>query len=251
MNLSVSVGRNAAGLPYEFSATARLLLDVRDRRAIEVRTRFVEPAGCVGIIGEIQEPPEESESIVASQSKPSGVGRKAFCEGPGVVEDTSDAVGDDLGHCPGVLSVGEQIGSDPRRPRHGQPTETNPFRIGQRQDVEADVRPPGLAPLREGELMAIRGKMAEAVEGCCGPERHHPLLGAALPSRDARGELEPCGAQLQVLRDGSPAQPVHAMGHPFERRAWCRKPVESRLGDPHLLCLSARDEAPLLLGEVC
>jgi hypothetical protein len=74
----------------------------------------------------------------------------------------------------GVFVVEEEIGGDARRSRDGQAPKLDPLPGAGTPDVESDIWAAGLAPRRDGELMAIRGKVADAVHGRGGAVRDHP-----------------------------------------------------------------------------
>src|SRR5438034_326570 len=79
------------------------------------------------------------------------------------------------------------------------------------------IEPPGLAALRDGELVPIGRKMTEPVQRRGGPVRHNSLLGCPLPRRDVRGQLEPRRPKVLVVWRRGPDHEVDAAGHPFER----------------------------------
>src|SRR5437763_13899538 len=103
--------------------------------------------------------------------------------------------------------------------------------------MEAHVDLAGLAPGREGELVAIRREMAEAIHRRGRPVRDHTVSGRTFPRRNFGSELKPCGAECKVVRGRRARQAVHTASHSLED-CLVRQALESRLREACLLSLS-------------
>ena len=115
--------------------------------------------------------------------------------------------------------------------------------------MEPDIRPPGLLAGLDRELVAVGRKVADSIHGGGGTVRDDALLGGPLPRRNLWGQLEPRGAQLQVIGLGRSGEPVDTVRHPLQRRTLPRQPVKGRLRDAGLVQLTARDQAPLVFCD--
>ena len=99
--------------------------------------------------------------------------RECVGEGAWVVVHLADRVRDDVGDGLGIFVVEEEIGGDPGWSRDGQAPKLDPLSWAPGPDVESDVRAPRLASRGDGELTAIRGKVADAVQkSALGPATH-------------------------------------------------------------------------------
>lgn len=78
----------------------------------------------------------------------------------------------------------------------------------------------------------------------------HPLVWCSIPGRYFGSKLEPRRSEIEMIREWGGRQAVDAGGYPFEYAARRRQPLERGLTDAASLHLSARDESPLLLGQL-
>ncbi|HEY5521463.1 MAG TPA: hypothetical protein VIK08_12470 [Candidatus Limnocylindrales bacterium] len=113
--------------------------------------------------------------------------------------------------------------------------------------MDPDICLAALAPRRERELVSVGRQMAKFIECRRRPIRHHALLRRALPSRYARRQLKPGGAELGMIRDWGSGEVVDTMPDAFED-ALGDQTSEGGLGDAGILRLAPREEAPLVLG---
>jgi hypothetical protein len=77
--------------------------------------------------------------------------------------------------------------------------------------MEPNVRPTRLPPLREREIMPVRGKVAKTVERRCRAVRDDALLRNPVPGQNLRSELKPGRPESEMIGRRRPGQPVHAM----------------------------------------
>jgi hypothetical protein len=77
---------------------------------------------------------------------------------------------------------------------------------------------------------------------------HNTLLGSPFPRRDFGCELEPSGAQGQLVSPGHADEPVNAMRHPFEYAA-ADEACDGCWRHVYRIGLPARDKTPLILSD--
>src|ERR1700722_2350124 len=108
-------------MPY--SRSWRCAANVRRSlgRLFEMRPRFVDPRSRLGLSDEVEEPLEERDAVALAQPEASGMGCECVSERAGVVVDAADRVSDELCDGLGVFLLPEEVGGDPRWPRHRQP----------------------------------------------------------------------------------------------------------------------------------
>ena len=73
------------------------------------------PFGCLRVANQIEQPAQESDTVLPSESKLRSVRSEDIRERARVGVGASDCVGDDVSHRPGILAVGEQISRDASR----------------------------------------------------------------------------------------------------------------------------------------
>ena len=105
-----------------------------------------------------------------------------------------------------------------------------------------------LVPTGQRELMLVCRKVAKPVHGGGRAVRHYALVHGPLPCRRLRGKLEPGCPEVTMVRYRCTCELVHAVGDPFEPGTGPCEPVDRGRADPSVLYLSARDQAPLVLG---
>ncbi len=106
-----------------------------------------------------------------------------------------------------------------------------------------------LPPAANREVMDVSGKVAEPVHLRGRSMGDDPVTGFAFPSWYPRCELQPCGAQPQVVRLGSTSELVDAVPNATELACGANEPLPGGLWDAKLARLPARDESPLLFGH--
>ena len=79
--------------------------------------------------------------------------------------------------------------------------------------------------------------------------RDHAVVGGSLPGRNIRRELEPSGSQREVVRDGRSGELIHPVRDPL-KGAIGGESLQGRSRDARVLDLAAREETPLLGGDV-
>jgi hypothetical protein len=77
------------------------------------------PLGCQGVADQIKQPAKESNTVLSPETELGGVRSEGVRNRAGVVVGAADSVGDDLRDRLGILTVGEQISRDARRPGDG------------------------------------------------------------------------------------------------------------------------------------
>lgn len=82
--------------------------------------------------------------------------------------------------------------------------------------VQPHIRTPRLPTHRQREFMSVGWQIPEPVQAGGRPVGDHTLLGRPLPGWNLRRELEPCCAELSVIRQGRASEPVHPMCQPLE-----------------------------------
>jgi hypothetical protein len=81
--------------------------------------------------------------------------------------------------------------------------------------VDAHVRPPCLSPVRQGEFVRVCWEVSEAVQRRRRPVRDHSLVRCSLPGECVGCELEPGGAEVDVIRERCTSQAVDAVRRTF------------------------------------
>ena len=150
-------------------------------------------------------------------------------EGPRIVEDAADRLGDDLRNGLGV-PVREEVRGDPGRLGDREAMQPDPLSVRQVSDVYADVRAAGSACARHGELVSVGREMAQPIDGRRRPMGDDTLIGRPVPCRNVGSKLEPGGSQVKVVRDRGGGEPVHARRYPFQRAPGAVR--RSRVVDP-------------------
>jgi hypothetical protein len=117
--------------------------------------------------------------------------------------------------------------------------------------VETDVRSAGLLPCWKGELVPVGWQMADPVKDGRRPMGHDSLIRCPLPGRSIGGELKPCRAELEVVRDGGTGQVIHTVCDSLQNRSLGCETVERGPRDTGALRLTAGHEAPLVRGDLC
>jgi hypothetical protein len=202
----------------------------------------------LGVSGEIEEPTEEANAVATAEAMRSGIRRDGAGDGAGVVVDGTKCVDNELADGSRVLSLGEEIGSDPVGPGDRKTVESNPTAVSEISAMKADVLAAGLLAGRKGELVDVGREVTETIERGRRAMRDHALLGSAFPYGDCRAELEPGRAELEVLGLTGTANSVHAVCDAFEGSG-PELASEGRPGDAGGLDLLRGYEAPLLVGE--
>src|SRR2546422_8714072 len=96
-----------------------------------MRASFIQPAIGLGIAYKIEQLAQQAETIPPAKPEACRVGSKGTGECPGVVENVSKRIGDDLRNCAGLLAIGEEVRCDPRRPRHEEAVEIDPLVVAE------------------------------------------------------------------------------------------------------------------------
>lgn len=73
------------------------------------------PFGRLRVANQIEQPAQESDTVLPPESKHRGVRNEDIRERARVGVGASDCVGDDVSHRLGILTVGEQISRDASR----------------------------------------------------------------------------------------------------------------------------------------
>jgi hypothetical protein len=205
----------------------------------------------VGVTDEVEEPAENRYTVAPAEPEASRVRRKSPSELARVVVNVVKRLRHDTRDGLRLLIVSEEIRSDLRRPGNRKAPEVDPTQLCGRALVEPDIRTAGLTPARKGELVAIGGKVADAVERRRGPVRDDPLDGRSFPCGDSWCELEPCGPEIEMVGDRCPGEAVDPVGYSLKEAARRREAIERRLGDlGEISSLPTGDETPLILGDL-
>jgi hypothetical protein len=176
------------------------------------------------------------------------VRRKGVRERAWVVVDGPQGIGNNLRDSLGVFLIGQQVGSDARRPRDRHPVKNDPLAGPDRPVVKPDVRAAGLPPLRQRELVPVCGKVAKTVQRRGRTVGYDPLLRRPFPRWNLRSELEPRRTKVEMIWLRCPGQPVYAMRYPV-KDARLGEPLQRSLRDTGTFGLAARDEPPLILSD--
>lgn len=112
------------------------------------------------------------------------------------------------------------------------------------------IRPADLSSCRQDELVLVSGQMAEPVQRRRRPMGHDSLTGLALPSKRVGRELEPRGAQRNVVRRRSSGQVIHAVSDSLQDRTVCAETLQRGRGDAGLFRLATGEKSPLILGDL-
>ncbi len=131
--------------------------------SLTVCSRLIHPEVRVAVADQIEQPPEQSETVVTSESEPIRVDSERVGERAGIVIDRTKRVRDDVSHRLWILALVEQVRGDPGRARYGQSSETDPLAVSEPPGVESDVLMSRLTPSANREVMDVSGKMAETV----------------------------------------------------------------------------------------
>lgn len=177
------------------------------------------------------------------------MGSERLRETAWVVVDPADRVGNDVSHCLGVLPVTEEVGCDPGRQRDGQASKRDPLVIRHAAVMEAHVEATRLPPARKRELVTVGGQVSKTVESCGRPVRDDALGGSPVPGKDIGCELQPGSTELDVVRRRCPGEVVHTLSNPLQRRLGSEA-LEGGGREARAFGLTARDESPLVLGDV-
>jgi len=213
-----------------------------------VGSRLLHPLRRLWVTDEVEEPAKQREAVPAPKPEAGRVGLERVRERPRIVVDGAKRIGNDLCHRSGVFLIVEEVGGDARRPRDRHSAEDDPLARGDLSVMQPDVLAARLSPHRQGELMAIRGEMAEAVQCRRRAVGDDPLLRRPLPGRNGWCELQPRCPKLEVIRWWRPRQAVHPLCHPIKDT--CRgETLQGGPGDAGMLCLAAGDEPPLILCD--
>ena len=202
------------------------------------------------IMGHSDEPTEESHSVPAPETEPGSVCCEAVRERAGVVRNLPDGVGHDLRHRFGVLVVPEEIRSDPGWAGNGQSLKGEPLAVAESPVMDTDVRATGLAPPDHGEFVPIGWEVPKSVQRCRRPMGDHTLVGGSLPGGDVGGKLEPGGPEIAVIRCWCSDHLVDAVSDSLKSAAFVNEAIQSRRSDPDIPDLSARNQPPLIVGQV-
>jgi len=68
---------------------------------------LINPGRCVGVWGQLKEPPKQAETIMFTQSESSGERCNGIGDRAGVVIDLSEGLNDYWGDCVRLFAVGE------------------------------------------------------------------------------------------------------------------------------------------------
>jgi hypothetical protein len=131
-------------------------------------TGFFHPTPSIGVAHEIEEPVQERKPVASTETESCGVRCEGCHEGTGVVMAGSDGIGHDLGHRLGILLIEQKVRCDAERAGDQKTAKLNPLAGLEPTMVEAHVLPSGLLPDWDGELMTVRGQVADTKEGRCG-----------------------------------------------------------------------------------
>lgn len=106
---------------------------------MERSTGFADPASCLGVTHQIQQPVEHANSVTTPKTEVSrwpgqGVANRAW-----VVVPAAECVRHHLGDSLRILAIGEEVGGDPRRAGDEEPTESGPLAASQKSAVKADI----------------------------------------------------------------------------------------------------------------
>ena len=159
-----------------------------------------------------------------------------------------DRIGNDVRNGLGVLTIVKEIERCARGPRDRQALVASPFRLSEGPMVKPHIGVTRLPPLGQDEVVPVGGKMAKAKEGCSRPMGHYPFTCPALPGRHIRGELEPGGPELEMVRLRSSGKVVYTVRDPFENVVRSQ-PLERCLRNPGCLSLLPGKETPLVLSH--
>lgn len=92
--------------------------------------------------------------------------------------------------------------------------------------------------------------MAQPVEGSGRSVRDDSLKQCPIPCRDVGCQLQPGGPQFGMIRERRAGEVVHAVSDSPEDRTARDQAIEGGFCDAGHLGLAARDEAPLVFGDV-
>lgn len=165
-----------------------------------------------------------------------------------MIEDAIEHLDGDLRHAVGVDVVAEQVADHPPCPGHREPAKEEALLVHDPTPVDPHVGPPGLAAARQGELVDVRAEIADAVQGRRGRVRddREVVVIETLPGRSPRIELQPRGAEAQVVGLRGAPNAVDAVRDALEQTGLDqpRDPAPADVGRPGLL---EGDQAPLAL----
>ena len=116
--------------------------------------------------------------------------------------------------------------------------------------MEAHVGSTRLPPGRQGELVAVRWQVAEAVYGRGRPVGDDTLGGNPPPGQDVGCELKPGRTERKVVRRGRTGEVIHALSHPLQHR-FRSQALKSGRRDTGSFSLAASHQPPLILSDLC
>jgi hypothetical protein len=208
------------------------------------------PSRGLRVADEIEQPAEESETVLSPESEPRRVRSERVGKGARVVEGLTDCVGNDVSHGFGILAVGEQIARDARWAGDGQALERDPLPVGNSTVVKANFWTTGLPSNRKRELMAVGRQVAEAVHRRCRTVRDDTLGRRPVPREDIGCELQPGRTELEKVRRRRGREVVYALSHPFEY-GFGSQALEGGRGDARSFGLATSHKPPLILSDLC
>lgn len=217
-------------------------------RAVDVSPGLIQPSGHVRITSDLNEPSKQREAISAPQSETCSEGGQDIGECTRVVIPGPDSISHHIGHSLGIFLVVQEVSRNPRRPGNRQAGQHDPLPLPNCSLVKPDVGSAGLPSARQREIMPIRRKMTQAVEGCGRAVRYNALLRRPLPRRDCRRQLKPGRPEGQVIRQRRPRKPVYPMSYPVEHSA-IGQPLQRSLRDTGQRSLPPGHQTPLVFGN--
>jgi hypothetical protein len=124
---------------------------------------LLNPPGRIGIANQVEKPAKQSYAVSTPEPEPGRVGRQSARDRTWAVMAGSDGISHQIGDRLGILPVIKKVSGYTRWPSDGQSADDGPLAVTNWPLVKPDVGPARLPPLREREVMLVRGKMAEAV----------------------------------------------------------------------------------------